>query len=120
MNYALSKQMEHLNILQMENQNPSENIISCTILSIDNATQTDDSHIVHDPPHSTVHDCTVTQSSSPPPTPQEQQIDNIMKYENVSGIVLFVYKLIILFLNWTKFLVICVLVFFKWGHACVI
>ncbi|CAH8433222.1 unnamed protein product [Schistosoma haematobium] len=81
MNYALSKQMEHLNILQMENQNQSENIISCTILSIDNATQTDDSHIVHDP-HLTVHDCTVTQSSSPPSTPQEQQIDNIMKYEN--------------------------------------
>ncbi|CAH8433257.1 unnamed protein product [Schistosoma haematobium] len=83
MNYALSKQMEHLNILQMENQNQSENIISCTILSIDNATQTDDSHIVHDP-HLTVHDCTVTQSSSPPSTPQEQQIDNIMKYENAN------------------------------------
>ncbi|CAH8432706.1 unnamed protein product [Schistosoma mattheei] len=83
MNYALSKQMEHLNILQMENQNQSENIISCTILSIDNATQTDDSHIVDDP-HSTVHDCTVTQSSSPLSTSQEQQIDNIMKYKNTN------------------------------------
>ncbi|VDP32732.1 unnamed protein product [Schistosoma mattheei] len=83
MNYALSKQMEHLNILQMENQNQSENIISCTILSIDNATQTDDSHIVDDP-HSTVHDCTVSQSSSPPSTSQEQQIDNIMKYKNTN------------------------------------
>ncbi|CAH8434304.1 unnamed protein product [Schistosoma margrebowiei] len=83
MNYALSKQMEHLNILQMENQNQSENIISCTILSIDNATQTDDSPIVHDP-HSTVHNCTVTQSSSPPPTPKEKQIDNIIKYENTN------------------------------------
>ncbi|KAK4473164.1 hypothetical protein MN116_004345 [Schistosoma mekongi] len=42
MNYALSKQIEHLNILHMENQNQSsENIISCTILLTDTATQTD-------------------------------------------------------------------------------
>ncbi|CAH8432253.1 unnamed protein product [Schistosoma rodhaini] len=82
MNYALSKQIEHLNILQMENQNQSENIISCTILSIDNATQTDNSPVVHDQ-HSTVIDCTVTQSSSQPPPPQ-QQIDNMIKGQNTN------------------------------------
>uniref|UniRef100_A0A3Q0KLJ2 Golgin subfamily A member 2 n=1 Tax=Schistosoma mansoni TaxID=6183 RepID=A0A3Q0KLJ2_SCHMA len=86
MNYALSKQIEHLNILQMENQNQSENIISCTILSIDNATQTDNSPVVHDQ-HLTVIDCTVTQSSSlPPPStrPQQQQTDNMVKEQNTN------------------------------------
>ncbi|CAH8495551.1 unnamed protein product [Schistosoma rodhaini] len=81
MNYALSKQIEHLNILQMENQNQSENIISCTILSIDNATQTDDSSVVHDQ-HLTVNDCTVTESSSQ--RLQQQPIDNMGKEQNTN------------------------------------
>ncbi|CAH8433002.1 unnamed protein product [Schistosoma turkestanicum] len=69
MNYALTKQIEHLNILQMENQNQSENIISCTILSIDNATQTmNDTDIVHDHQHLTMNNSIQIKQQQQQPT----------------------------------------------------
>ncbi|KAH8855164.1 Golgin subfamily A member 2 [Schistosoma japonicum] len=81
MNYALSKQIEHLNILQMENQNQSsENIISCTILLTDTATQTDvnNSGTISNSKGCVVYD----QDSILDSTQHQYQIDNMTKVQD--------------------------------------